>query len=260
MSVTADHRRIRAVVFDFFGTLTQAVSRGPAHDLVARRLGCAPDAFTRALNQTFTLRSVGALGGPHAALAVVTALAGGRATTEQLSLAYADRIAAIRADTRLRPDAISTLRTLRDRLLRTAVVSDCTPELTAFWPELPLAGLLDARVLSVEEHRCKPHPAMYREAARRLGVAPDECLYVGDGGSHELTGALRVGMTPIRLIADDAADHLVFRPDSWTGPPVSCLAEVLDLLPDGAAARFGVADVPAPLVRRARPVDVPAGR
>ena len=142
----------------------------------------------------------------------------------------------------MRPDAISTLRTLRDRRLRTAVVSDCTPELTAFWPELPIAGLLDARVLSIEERRCKPHPAMYREAARRLGVAPDECLYVGDGGSHELTGALLVGMTPIRLIADDAADHLVFRPDSWIGPAVSRLVEVLDLLPDRAAARLGVAE------------------
>ena len=260
MSVTADNRRIRAVLFDFFGTLTQAVSRGPAHDLVARRLGCVPHAFTRALNQTFALRSVGALGGPHTALAAVTALAGGHATADQLALAYADRIAAIRADPRLRPDAVSTLLTLRHRRLRTAVVSDCTPELTAFWPELPVAGLLDARVLSVEERRCKPDPAMYREAAHRLGVAPDECLYVGDGGSHELTGARAVGMTPIRLIADDAADHLVFRPDPWTGPAVSCLAEVLDLVPDRAPARAGVADVPTPLVRRGRPADVPVGR
>ena len=33
---------IRAVVFDFFGTLTRSVSRGPQHRVVARILGCDP--------------------------------------------------------------------------------------------------------------------------------------------------------------------------------------------------------------------------
>src|SRR5438874_2735987 len=75
------------------------------------------------------------------------------------------------------------------RGLRTAVVSDCTYELARFLPSLPVAPLLDACVYSVEVGACKPDPAIYLAACRRLGVSPPECLYVGDGGGRELSGA-----------------------------------------------------------------------
>jgi len=62
-------------------------------------------------------------------------------------------------------------------------------------------------------------------------VAPEDCLYVGDGGSHELTGAAAVGMTPVRLAAPDLTDHLVFNADAdFSGPSVSSLMGILELL------------------------------
>jgi putative hydrolase of the HAD superfamily len=223
-------REYRAVVFDFFGTLTDAVQRGPGHDRVAAILGCPAPAFARALDETFTDRSTASLGDAIGSLGIVARLAGGRPSRAALRAAYAARIDAIRADTRLRPDAVAVLRALRQRGLRTAVVSDCTPELTEFWPDLPIAGLLDARVLSTEERQHKPDPCMYMAAATRIGVEPLSCLYVGDGGSHELTGAAAVGMTPVRLAAADLGRHLTFRPDPWQGPEISMLTDVLDFV------------------------------
>jgi len=223
-------REYRAVVFDFFGTLTEAVQRGPGHDRVAAILGCPAPALARALDETFTDRSIASLGDAIGSLGVVARLAGGRPTRAALRAAYAARIDAVRADTRLRPDAVTVLRALRQRGLRTAVVSDCTPELAEFWPELPIAGVLDVRVLSTEERHHKPDPWMYIAAADRIGVEPLSCLYVGDGGSHELSGAAAVGMTPVRLAAADLGRHLVFRPDPWQGPEISMLTEVLDFL------------------------------
>ncbi len=223
-------REYRAVVFDFFGTLTEAVQRGPGHDRVAAILGCPAPAFARALDETFTDRSTASLGDAIGSLGVVARLAGGRPTDAALRAAYTARIDAVRADTRLRPDAVTVLRALRQRGLRTAVVSDCTPELPEFWPELPIAGLLDARVLSTEERRHKPDPWMYIAAAARIGVEPLSCLYVGDGGSHELSGAAAVGMTPVRLAAADLGRHLIFRPDPWRGPKVSTLTDVVDVV------------------------------
>ncbi len=44
----------------------------------------------------------------------------------------------------------------------------------------------------------KPDPCIYEEAARRLGVAFNECVFVGDGGSNELAGAKAVGMKAIQ--------------------------------------------------------------
>ena len=59
------------------------------------------------------------------------------------------RVNALKADTRLRDDAVSALTAIKRRGLATAVVSDCTHELPAFLPSLPVAPLLDATVYSV---------------------------------------------------------------------------------------------------------------
>jgi len=220
----------RAVLFDFFGTLTRAVTRGRWHAEIARRLGCDPAAFTAALDRSFRLRARGALGGPVETLRWVCRQLGVDPPPERLAAAARARVAAVRADTRLRDDAVTTLAALRARGLATAVVSDCGYELPMFLPRLPVAGLLDAQVYSVDVGECKPHPAMYETACHELGVPPGDCLYIGDGGGRELTGALAVGMRAVRLAAADLAAHLVFAPDQeFTGPTVGTLVEVVPL-------------------------------
>ncbi|HYN93670.1 MAG TPA: HAD family hydrolase [Pilimelia sp.] len=228
----------RAVLFDFFGTLTRAVRRGPQHDHIARALGCDPARMVAVLDRSFHDRCRGLLGDAAAALRWVCAQADGRPSPEALRMALVARVAAVQADTRLRPEAVPTLRELRRRGLRTAVVSDCGYELPQFLPRLPVAPLLDARVYSVAVRRRKPHPTMYLTACAALGVAPEECLYVGDGGSRELTGAAAVGMTAVRLAAEDLADHLVFDPDhAWAGPAIGTLGDVLAVVGTPSAGR-----------------------
>ncbi len=221
----------QAVVFDFFGTLTRSVRRGPQHADIARALGCDPDAVLSVLDRTFQVRARGDLGSAEATLRWVTEQAGGRPRTAQLQAAVPARVDALKADTRLRADAESVLRTIKALGLRTALISDCTHELPAFLPSMPIAPLLDVNVFSVEVGRCKPDPLIYLEACWRLRVAPEDCLYIGDGGSQELTGAAAVGMTAVRLAAPDLRDHLVFNADEdFSGPSVPSLTALLDLL------------------------------
>jgi putative hydrolase of the HAD superfamily len=221
----------QAVVFDFFGTLTRSVRRGPQHADIARALGCDPDAVLSVLDRTFQVRARGDLGSAEATLRWVTEQAGGRPRAAQLQAAVPARVDALKADTRLRADAESVLRAVKQRGLRTALISDCTHELPAFLPSMPIAPLLDVNVFSVEVGRCKPDPLIYLEACWRMRVAPEDCLYIGDGGSRELTGAAAVGMTAVRLAAPDLADHLVFdADDDFAGPSVPSLTAVLDLL------------------------------
>jgi putative hydrolase of the HAD superfamily len=218
----------RAVLFDFFGTLTCSVRRGPQHAAIARRLGCDPESVRTVLDRTFHSRARGAFGSAEATLRWVTEQAGGRPGRSQVRAAAPARVHALWADTRLRADAVTTLTAIKKRGLRTGVISDCTHELPAFLPCLPVAPLLDARVFSVELGVCKPDPAIYLAAADRLGVDPEDCAYVGDGGSRELSGAAAVGMTAVRLDAPDLADHLVFDKDTaFTGPGVRTLTDVL---------------------------------
>jgi putative hydrolase of the HAD superfamily len=220
---------LRAVVFDFFGTLTRPVHRGPAHRAAAHMLGCDPDTMIALLDASYYRRASGDLGSTEDNLRWIAARAGANPSDAAVRAALACRLRAVWQDAQLRDEAVPVLWALRLRGLRTAVVSDCTHELPAVLPRLAIAPLLDAAVFSVEQGVCKPDPGMYLAACERLGVAPQECLYVGDGGSHELTGATAVGMTAVRLAAPDLADHLVFgAEEGWSGRAVDGLVGVLD--------------------------------
>jgi putative hydrolase of the HAD superfamily len=221
----------RAVLFDFFGTLTRAVRRGPAHGDMARTLGCDPDEWIALLDRTFYRRATGELGEPLEVLAWLATSLGGRPCRSCLVDVWSARVRTVRREGPLRDDAVATLRAVRRRGLRTAVVSDCWYELPVIMGRLPVAPLLDACVFSTDVGKCKPDPAMYLTACRQLGVDPRECVYVGDGGSRELTGADRLGMTPVRLRCPDLREHLTFHADTeWDGPTIGSLADTLAVL------------------------------
>ena len=42
----------------------------------------------------------------------------------------------------------------------------------------------------------KPNSHIYQHACKNLGVAPSDCIFIGDGNSDELRGAAQVGMLP----------------------------------------------------------------
>jgi putative hydrolase of the HAD superfamily len=116
------------------------------------------------------------------------------------------------------------------------VVSDCTHELPQFWEEIPVAPLVDTTVFSVVIGRRKPHPSLYRAACAQLGIVASEAVYVGDGGSNELTGATAAGMAAVRLVAEDATEALVYDPEQdWAGPVIHSLTE----LTSGALGALG---------------------
>lgn len=235
-------RLFRAVLFDFFGTLTEAFRRGLRHATIARALGADPGAFFDVLDSSFFDRCRGRYGTAEQTLGWVCDQLNLTPAPSTLWAASQARVTALRADTRLRPDAVAALRWVRRRGLRAAIVSDCTHELPVFLPGLPVAPLLDTAVFSVEIGQCKPHAEMYLTACDRLGVSPRDCLYIGDGGSGELTGAVRVGMAAVRLAAPDIAGHLSYGAErDWPGPAARSLAEAVRLIDRDPYARAAVA-------------------
>ena len=63
---------------------------------------------------------------------------------------------------------------------------------------MKISQYIDEMVLSYKVQMKKPDSCIYREAAKRLCVDPEECIFVGDGGSNELTGAREAGMKAIQ--------------------------------------------------------------
>jgi putative hydrolase of the HAD superfamily len=227
--------RVRAVVFDYFGTLTvhaTAAARREATERVAAALGVEPGPFFEQTSTTFTERATGACGDLAETLLWVARRCGHEPSAEQLVAGCAERRTAEMAFAEdLRPDALATLSELRGHGLGIGVISDCTHELPECWSQLPLGALVDTVVFSVEVGARKPDPSLYLMACQALGVGPSESVYVGDGGSNELSGAAAVGMTAAQLVTDDAAAALVYdREATWTGPVVRNLSELPALL------------------------------
>ncbi|MGH9890594.1 MAG: HAD family hydrolase, partial [bacterium] len=76
-------------------------------------------------------------------------------------------------------------------------------------------------------------PRLYQSACERLGVDPGECLFVGDGGSSELSGAAAVGMSAIQLLAFEGPDEPIGYGDvreAWDGPKVKSLTELVSIV------------------------------
>jgi putative hydrolase of the HAD superfamily len=121
-------------------------------------------------------------------------------TDEQIRAAVAARYVRFHhALTHIEDETINGLKTLCEMGYRLGLISNCGEDEAKPWPESPLAPLFDTALFSCEVKLKKPDRRIYELCAQRLGVEPAQCLYVGNGGSDELAGARRAGMTPVLL-------------------------------------------------------------
>jgi phosphoglycolate phosphatase len=167
--------RLRAVLFDLDGTLIDSAPdlAGAANEMRAvRGLPALPLASLRPMVGS------GARGMLGVALQVAPGDAGFDALRDEFLARYEARMT---VDTRPFPGVESLLDALRGRGLACGIV---TNKATRFAAPLVRALGLDRRtsvlVCGDTTAHSKPHPAPLLEAARRLGVSPGACVYVGD--------------------------------------------------------------------------------
>ena len=70
-----------------------------------------------------------------------------------------------------------------------------------------IAGHFEAVVTSVEVGWRKPHPAIYTEALRRLGITADKAVFVGDSYIADYAGPTAVGLAA--FLIDPGQQHSV---------------------------------------------------
>ena len=126
-------------------------------------------------------------------------------------------------------DSRETLATLRERGYRLGLLSNTW--WAAEWHNADLAAhgladLLDELVYTSDLQCSKPHPSVFREVASRLGVAPEECVMIGDRQVDDISGARAVGMRAIWRRNDSGFPSSDVTPDAI----VDGLAELPPLL------------------------------
>lgn len=127
------------------------------------------------------------------------------------------------------PDALEILEGLRTEAIPVAVVSNWQCGLRHFCRELGLYELVDAVVASAEVGSEKPEPRIFREACRGLGVPAGHVLHVGDTLAADLEGAMGAGLQAL----------LIHRENEPPQPPVPWTPNLRSLLDRLRKARAG---------------------
>ncbi len=98
----------------------------------------------------------------------------------------------------LHPEIIPMFEELKKRGFQIGLISNCFSEEVEAIRESILFPYFDVACLSFEKKVQKPDEAIFIGCMKELEVMPQECLYVGDGGSFELEAASKLGMNVLQ--------------------------------------------------------------
>ncbi|MCL2494643.1 MAG: HAD-IA family hydrolase [Oscillospiraceae bacterium] len=178
-------------LFDLFFTLVTFEAHVYKHEI--ERLRITLPQWERAVIESGAY--LGHVTEPMALMRDFVRCAGVTISEEELRALCEGRIARVREImTNVRPEILATLAELGCRGHKLCLVSNADAIDLLPWPGSPLASLFGEAIFSCEVHLQKPDPAIYLLAANRMGVKPEDCVFIGDGGSNELAGAKAVGM------------------------------------------------------------------
>jgi len=225
------HQKYKAVIFDLFGTLVKGIPK-EKYDRhlseMADALGVTTEDFRRLWTvNTFEARATGVFANLEANMGQIYQLLGRTEDVSRITEAAKIRRDFTQQQLSPQPYAVETLTALRSTGCSTGLISNCSSEvpLTLLWYAAPLASLVDHPIFSCQVGYTKPDERIYRLCCERLGMPPQECLYIDDLIPY-LAGAARIGMHGVlaRLPGEDVSSE-----EGWQGPVISALKDVLKL-------------------------------
>lgn len=187
---------LRAIIFDLFHTLTGPEAEWSDLPWTSDVLGFDRSTWNELLVSHSRWRLAGEERDPLVIVRTLARQIDPTISEERIQHATRVRIQRFRDSfERIPPENVETLRALRAAGFRLGLISNADVMEVEPWHTSPLAGLFDVELFSCEIGLVKPEPAIYARCIQDLGVAPAECLFVGDGGSNELVGAKDAGMS-----------------------------------------------------------------
>jgi len=225
-----------AIIFDLYGTLVDNFPRKAFEPTVVEMAACVGvplQDFKHLWSiETWPMRVVGHFPTTEANIEHICRTLKVPVDDALLSRAAAIRLEASRAHLIPRDDVVETLTAIKAAGYKLGLLSDCSLEVAHLWPDLPFASLIDVPIFSCTAKMRKPDPRLFLLACEQLAVAPERCLYIGDGGGRELSGARQVGMDAILIrVPYEEVDELA-REEAlqWSGPRIAAVKDVLKLL------------------------------
>lgn len=100
----------------------------------------------------------------------------------------------------MHPEIIPLLDALKERNIKIGLITNCYSEERDVIRKSELFQYFDSVCMSCELGVKKPDVRIFQKCMQELEVAPEECFYVGDGGSKELETAWSLGLHPLQAV------------------------------------------------------------
>jgi putative hydrolase of the HAD superfamily len=187
----------KAILFDLYETLISEFdpARTPQPSLAAR-LGVEEAACAAAWRHVYAQRMTGTIPDFPAAVHAICQRLGATPDAAVIAQLHRERLAAkARPFTCVAASIVGLIQRLHAMSIKLGVLSNAAQEEGAAWETCVLAPFFDTVIFSYQVGRMKPDPQVYWLACEGLGTTVADTLFVGDGGSDELVGAMQAGLT-----------------------------------------------------------------
>ena len=188
---------VKVVVFDLFETLiSEFDARHPSISEVAQTLQLPVEDFQREYENLQPTRYTGRLD-YAASLRYIVGKLGGKSPESTIKTLAERRYSAFAGHLRhVKPEILNMLNEITSSGIRLCLISNTDGSEVSDWANSPLVRFFEVTIFSHAVGMVKPDPHIYQHACKNLGVAPSDCIFIGDGNSDELRGAAQVGMSP----------------------------------------------------------------
>ena len=191
---------IKAVIFDMFETLvTLFEGRTYFSENMAEDIGADITEFRKAWHKSEHDRSIGRMTMKEGIADTLREL--GMYDEKTVDMLFGNRLAALGDTFAAIPEAsVELLKGLKERGIKVGLITNTFSDERDLIRASELFPYFDAAMISYEQGVLKPDPSMYLKIMEEFGVKPEECLYVGDGGSKELYAARDLGMNAVQAL------------------------------------------------------------
>jgi len=191
-----------AVLLDLYDTIVWS-EWGALRDLIATRIGIDTKVLTKAFEATRPARGVGTYPDADGDMVAVLQAAGVDPTPELVRALVDLESDELTRGVHLHDDTMPVVRSLRERGVRTVLVSNCSHSTRPVVERLRLEDAFDHMVLSFEAGVMKPDAGIYLKALEAAGgIDPSRAVFVDDQPEY-CDGAAAVGI----------ATRLILRPN-----------------------------------------------
>ena len=190
---------VKVVIFDLFETLVSEFDTGhPSTTEVAQTLELPVKEFQQEYYQSLrSARYTGQFRDYATVLCYIVQQLGGKSSDSTIKTLAERRHSAFTVHLPcVEPEILDMLNEITTSGIRIGLISNTDGSEVLDWANSPLSDFFETPIFSHAVGMVKPDPDIYQHACKNLGVAPSDCIFIGDGNSDELRGAAQVGMLP----------------------------------------------------------------